>query len=67
MAKRKQKKDNGKSIRQKLLTIAKTSGRSKEIVEKSMDKEANEHELTSAGDNTDSDIDGAKVRQYMPN
>ena len=60
MAKRKQTKDNGKSIRQKLSTLAKTSGRSKEIVEKSMDKEANEHELTS-GDDTDSDVDGAKV------
>ena len=65
MAKRKTSKDNGKSIRQKLSTLAKTSERSKEIVEKSMDKEANEDELTS-GDDTDLDIDGAKVQQYMP-
>ena len=64
MAKRKQTKDNGKSIRQKLSTLAKTSGGSKEIVEKNMDKDANEHELTS-GDDTDSDMDGAKVRRYM--
>ena len=65
MAKRKTSKDNGKSIRKKLATLVTTSGKNKEVVEKSMEKEANEHELTS-GDDTDSDIDGAKVQQYMP-
>mgnify|MGYP003483675709 FL=1 len=65
MAKRKQTKDNGKSIRKKLATLVTTSGKNKEVVEKSMEKEANEHELTS-GDDTDSEMDSAKVRYYLP-